>query len=68
MGTSIGTTNTSQTTPEVIPDPAIMLISSIHFPVSTTIMSLPAFGLPIMREDFIVGTGPLQDARPLKQL
>lgn len=68
MEANFNTTDISETAPELIPDTSIKLIPAIRTQVFTTIMIPSAFGFPIMREDFIIGTGPLRDARPIKQL
>jgi hypothetical protein len=68
MEADINIANTTGDVPDVIPDTSPEPIPTIQVQVLTTIMSPPAFGLPIMREDFIIGTGPLRDARPIRQL
>jgi hypothetical protein len=68
MEANITITNAGDSSPAVSPDADIRLISTVQLQVLGTIMNFPAFGLPIMREDFITGTGPLRDARPIKQL
>jgi hypothetical protein len=68
MEDHLNTTNTSPIT-NVMPNASISVISNtIQVRAFAAVPDLAPFGLPIMPEGFITGTGLLQDARPIKQL
>ncbi len=68
MEDHLNTTNTSHVA-NVMPNASIWLISNtIQVHALAVVPDPAAFGLPIMPEGFLTGTGFLQDARPIRQL